>query len=346
VQGMSAADRVRPPVMQDVARLAGVSHQTVSRVLNAHPSVSPAARERVESAIAQLGYRPNSAARALVTRATNTLGVVTADTAEYGPTRTLVAIEAAARAAGYRVHFVTVDRIDADRISEAFEYLMAAAVDGLIAIVPLEAAVRSLRGIRTTIPLVEVTTSDVGSDEDVAVDQISGARAATSLLLDLGHRSVEHVAGPPEWLESRARILGWQSALTAAGRPVPLHQSGDWSASSGYHAGRRLAPRVTAGEVSAVFVANDQMALGVVSALHESGLSVPRDVSVVGFDDLPEAEYFMPPLTTVRQDFAEIGRRCIDEMLSRIAGRAPRSPLPLQPELVVRASTGPPPTST
>jgi DNA-binding LacI/PurR family transcriptional regulator len=340
---MSTDDRVRPPVMQDVARLAGVSHQTVSRVLNAHPSVSPAARQRVEDAIAQLGYRPNSAARALVTRATNTLGVVTVDTAEYGPTRTLMAIEAAARAAGYRVHFVTVDRIDPDRMSEAFEYLTAAAVDGLIAIVPLEAAVRSLRGVRTRIPLVEVTPSNSSGEDDVAVDQVSGARAATTLLLGLGHRSVEHVAGPPEWLESGARIQGWQDALVEAGRPVPPHLTGDWSAVSGYRAGRQLTPRVASGEVSAVFVANDQMALGVMSAFHEAGLSIPDDVSIVGFDDIPEAAYFVPPLTTVRQDFAEVGRRCIDEMLCRISGRPPRSPLPLQTEIVRRSSAAAPP---
>ncbi len=329
--------------MQDVARLAGVSHQTVSRVLNAHPSVSPAARERVESAIAQLGYRRNSAARALVTRATNTLGVITVDTAEYGPSRTLVSIEAAARAAGYRVHFVSVQRVHTDRMVDAIEYLMAGAVDGLIAIVPLEAAVRSLRGVRTTVPLVEVTTSDRCHDEDVAVDQVGGAAAATRLLLDLGHRTVEHVAGPPEWLESGARITGWQDALTAAGVPVPTPLTGDWSAASGHRAGRRLAPRVRSGEVSAVFVANDQMALGLMSAFHDEGLSIPADVSVVGFDDVPGSAYFEPSLTTVRQDFAEVGRRCIDEMLRRISGRAPRPQPPLPTQVVVRASTGPPP---
>jgi DNA-binding LacI/PurR family transcriptional regulator len=334
--------QVRTPVMHDVARLAGVSHQTVSRVLNAHPNVSPTTRGRVEQAIAQLGYYRNTAARALVTRSTRTLGVITVDTAEFGPARTLFAIERAARAAGYYVNFVSVNQIDRQHMVEAIDHLRAASVDGLIAIVPLRAAVQSLRGISTDVPLVEVETSEVLNDGPVVMDQVSGARLATQHLLDLGHRTVLHVAGPQEWLAAEARVHGWRAALTAANREIRPHVEGDWSAKAGYRAGHEIAPQVAAGDVTAVFVANDQMALGVLRAFYDAGLSVPGDVSVVGFDDIPEAEHYIPALTTMRQDFGEVGRRYVADVLRRISGRPRRSRPPIQPELIVRASCGGP----
>jgi DNA-binding LacI/PurR family transcriptional regulator len=334
--------QVRAPVMHDVARLAGVSHQTVSRVLNAHPNVSPATRRRVEQAIAQLGYYRNTAARALVTRSTRTLGVITVDTAEYGPSRTLFAIERAARAAGYYVNFVSVNQIDREHMVEAIDHLRAASVDGLIAIVPLRAAIQSLRGVSTDVPMVEVETSEVLNGEPVVMNQVSGAQSATQHLLDLGHRTVLHVAGPQEWLAAEARIHGWRAALIAANREIRPHLAGDWSASAGFRAGQEIAPQVAAGEVTAVFVANDQMALGFLRAMHDAGLSVPGDVSVVGFDNIPESEHYIPSLTTMRQDFAEVGRRYVADLLRRISGRPPQPRPPIQPELIVRASSGPP----
>jgi DNA-binding LacI/PurR family transcriptional regulator len=327
--------------MRDVARLAGVSHQTVSRVLNAHPNVSPAARGRVEQAIAQLGYYRNTAARALVTRSTRTLGVITVDTAEYGPSRTLFAIERAARAAGYYVNFVSVDQIDREHMVEAIDHLRAASVDGLIAIVPLRLAIQSLRGLSTDVPLIEVETSEFLTGEPVVMDQVAGARSATQHLLDLGHRTVFHIAGPQQWLAAEARVHGWRSALTDANREIRPHIVGDWSASAGYRAGQDVAPQVAAGDLTAVFVANDQMALGFLHAMNDAGLSVPEDVSVVGFDDIPEAEHYIPPLTTMSQDFSEVGRRYVADMLRRISGRPPQPRPPIQPELIVRASTGP-----
>ena len=335
--------QVRAPVMHDVAKLAGVSHQTVSRVLNAHPNVSATTRGRVEQAIAQLGYYRNTAARALVTRSSRTLGVITVDTAEYGPTRTLFAIESAARSAGYYVNFVSVNQIDRQHMVEAIDHLRAASVDGLIAIVPLRAAIASLRGISTDVPLVEVETNEALNNEPVVMDQVSGARSATQHLLDLGHRTVLHVAGPQEWLAAEARVHGWRAALTAANREIRPYVAGDWSARAGYRAGREIAPQVTAGDVTAVFVANDQMALGVLRAIYDADLSVPGDVSVVGFDDIPEAEHFIPALTTMRQDFGEVGRRYVVDVLRRISGRPQRSRQPIQPELIVRASSGRPP---
>lgn len=339
---MTKEPRLRPPVMADVARLAGVSHQTVSRVLNAHPSVKPATRARVGTAIAQLGYRRNTAARALVTRSTRTLGVVSVDTSNYGPSSTLFAIEGAARAAGYFVNFVSLREIDRLHMIEAIDHLMEAGVDGLVAIAPLRSAVEALRGVSTDVPLVEVEVTDLYAEPGVVVDQHGGGRTATRHLLELGHDNVVHVAGPSGWLEAEARVQGWRSALTDAGREVRPELMGDWSPRSGYQAGKQLLDPVSRGEVTAVFVANDQMTLGLVRALHEEGLSVPRDVSVVGFDDIPESAYFLPPLTTLRQEFAEVGRRCIETLIGRITGEPIPTRPAIQPELLIRASTAPP----
>jgi DNA-binding LacI/PurR family transcriptional regulator len=184
----------------------------------------------------------------------------------------------------------------------------------------------------------------VGGAEDhpaVGVDQETGARLAIRHLLALGHRTVHHVGGPADSQEARGRMAGWRSELEAAGAPVPEILRGDWTPSSGYAAGRKLAARIRAGEdITAVFLANDQMALGLLAALHEEGLEIPDDVSVVGFDDLPEAPYFTPPLTTVRQDFAELGRRGVQQVLSLLAGEN-MHPEPVPAPLLVRASTGP-----
>ena len=338
-----AEGRTRAPVMADVARLAGVSHQTVSRVLNAHPNVTTETRERVEQAISQLGYRRNTAARALVTRSSRTLGVISVDTSHYGPSRTLFAVENSARAAGYFVNFVSVRAVDRHHMAEAVDHLMTAGVDGLVAIVPLRSAIEALRGVSTDVPLVKVEATDRLDDSGVVVDQRRGGRVATRHLLDLGHRTVVHIAGPTGWLEAEARVSGWRSALMDADREVLPELQGDWSPQSGYEAGKSLVGAVSRGEVTAVFVANDQMALGLSFALREAGLSVPGDVSVVGFDDIPESRFFSPPLTTVRQDFAEVGRRCIATLLGRITGTPVPERQPVQPELLVRGSTAAPP---
>lgn len=335
------AAAARPLVMADVAARAGVSHQTVSRVVNGHSSVAPETRERVERAIAELGYRPNLAARALVTRSTRTIGLVTVNISQYGPAQTMLGLEKAARAAGYALSVTILDEATAGAMRAAVDNFVAQSVDAVVALSTYDDAAESLSTIVAPLPLVAV---QVGGQEDrpaVGVDQEAGARSATRHLLDLGHRTVHHVAGPADSQEARARIEGWRSELRAAGAPVPGLLIGDWTPSSGYAAGKLLAARVRGGDgVTAVFLANDQMALGVLAALHQEGLSVPGDVSVVGFDDLPEAPYFTPPLTTVRQDFAELGRRGVQLVLARLQG-VDLHPDPVPPTLVVRASTGP-----
>jgi len=337
----AAAQRVqRSPAMTDVAKLAGVSHQTVSRVLNDHPSVRPTTRLRVLAAIEQLGYRPNLAARALVTGRSRTLGLVTLDTTLFGPVATLYGIERAARETGYFVSVVSLRSIDRLTVQEAVARLAEQSVEGVIVIAPLTSANTALTDLPTDLPVVVVEgdpTTDLGV---VTVDQRSGARAATGHLLSLGHRTVFHVAGPMEWLEARERVAGWRSALEDAGAEVPAPLAGDWTARSGFDAGETLA-RIP--EATAVFVANDHMALGLLRAMHERDRRVPEDVSVVGFDDIAESEFFTPPLTTVRQDFDEVGRRSLGLLLEWLdSGSRSVERVVIPPELVVRQSTAHP----
>ena len=335
--------RVRAPVMADVARVAGVSHQTVSRVLNAHPHVTPATRLRVERAIDELGYRRNTAARALVTRRSATLGVVSMGSDNYGPANTLIGIEAAARAEGYSVSFVSLEQVDRRSMQAALDHLTGTGVDGIVVMSPTRSAVDAVHGLSADVPvLVTVEGTSRAGRAAVVIDQVHGSRLATDHLLDLGHRTVHHVRGPQTWLEADARVRGWTAALAARGAPPAPCLDGDWSAASGFAAGLELAHRP---DVTAVFVANDQMSLGVVRALCEAGRRVPEDVSVVGFDDIPEAAYFLPPLTTVRQDFNEMGRKCLARLLSLIDGAPAEPAAMIVPQLVVRSSTAPPPAA-
>jgi DNA-binding LacI/PurR family transcriptional regulator len=326
--------------MADVARAAGVSHQTVSRVLNGSASVSPETRERVVRAVQELDYRPNSMARALVTGRSRTLGVVSFDTTLYGPASTLFGIERAAHSEGYYVSIASVTSLDRASVLGAVEQLRSQGVDGVLLITPQETAVEALLHLPRDMPVVAVEAGPEEAVPVVAVDQVAGAAAATRHLLELGHRTVWHVAGPADWLEARQRIQGWMAALEEAGADAPPLLSGDWSAQSGYELGRRLS---TVRDVTAIFAANDQMALGILRALHESGREVPRDLSVVGFDDIPEARFFTPPLTTVRQDFNEVGRQSLMLLLGEI-GAPQRSSerVVVPPEFKLRESTAAP----
>ncbi|MET8988252.1 LacI family DNA-binding transcriptional regulator [Nonomuraea wenchangensis] len=336
---MTASKR-RLPVMADVAKEAGVSHQTVSRVLNDHPNVRADTRARVEAAITRLGYRRNLVARALVTKRSRTLGVVSFDTTLYGPASTVYGIEQAARTAGYFVSIVSLKSIDADSVRDAIDYLAEQGVDGVVVVAPQRSAAQALESLPTGMPAVAV---EGGSHRDdipvVCIDQAEGARLATRHLLELGHETVWHVSGPSDWLETEGRLAGWRAALAEADRPAPEPLAGDWSPRAGYEAGRSLAAM---DGVTAVFAANDQMALGVLRALSEGGVRVPEQISVVGFDDIPESEFFSPPLTTVRQDFDVVGRHCIEVLLRQVeGGRGARGRLVVPPRLVVRSSTAP-----
>jgi DNA-binding LacI/PurR family transcriptional regulator len=330
-------EKLRPAVMADVAELAGVSHQTVSRVLHDSPHVRGQTRERVLAAIRQLDYRPNSMARALVTGRSKTLGVVSFDTTLYGPASTLLGIEQAAHEAGYAVSVSSLRSLNRGTVVAALQQFRDQGVDGVAVIAPVRAGIDALRHVQQDFAVVAVEAGPSASISVASVDQVAGAAAATRHLLNLGHKTVWHLAGPSDWNDAEERIQGWRSVLEAAGAPVPVLLRGDWTPRSGYELGQNL---LKVRELTAVFVGNDQMALGLLRRLHEAGREVPRDLSVVGFDDIPEAAYFSPPLTTVRQDFAELGRRCLHLLLARIEGDALPARAVVAPELVVRASSG------
>ena len=326
--------------MADVARLAGVSHQTVSRVLNEHPNVRPLTRERVLAAIRELAYRPNAAARTLVTRRTHTLGVITADTMLYGPTSMLYGFERAAHDA-YFVSVASLPALDRRSMLDAVERFLGQGIEGIIVIATVDTAVAALGHVPQEVPLVAVGCGTRASVTSVAIDNAAGAAAATNYLLSLGHQTVYHLAGPLSCLDAKERVDGWRQALREAGADEPAVLAGDWSASSGYELGGQLAAD---SGLTAVFCGNDTMALGVIRALTERGLRVPEDVSIVGFDDVPEAGYYLPPLSTVRQDFGELGRHALSTLVDRMSGAIPAGRrVRVAPELIVRASAAPPP---
>ena len=276
-------------------------------------------------------------ARALVTGRSKTLGVVGSDTTQYGPASTLQGIERAAHDAGYAVSVSSLRLLNRGSVLDAIQLFRDQGVDGVAIIAPHRAGVDALRHVRPDFPVVAVEAGQDPSIPVATVDQRAGAAAATRHLLSLGHKTVFHLAGPPDWQEAEERIVGWRSTLEAEGAPVPKLLRGDWTPRSGYELGQRL---IEDKDLTAIFVANDQMALGLLRRLHEAGREVPRDISLVGFDDIPEAAYFSPPLTTVRQDFAELGRRCLHILLARIEGDDRPARIVVAPELVVRESTG------
>ncbi len=277
-------------------------------------------------------------ARALVTGRSKTLGVVASDTTQYGPASTVYGIEQAAHDSGYTVSVSSLRSLNRGTVLDAIERLRDQGVDGVAIIAPHRAGADALRHVRPDFPAVAVEAGQNSSIPTATVDQRAGAAAATRHLLNLGHKTVWHLAGPADWQDAEERVLGWRTALESAGAPVPTILRGDWTPRSGYELGETLLKH---DDASAVFVGNDQMALGLLRRLHEADRDVPGDMSVVGFDDIPEAAYFTPPLTTVRQDFAELGKRCLHILLARIEGQEELARVVVAPELVVRESSGP-----
>jgi DNA-binding LacI/PurR family transcriptional regulator len=295
----------------------------------------------VLAAMQELGYRPNSAARALKRGDFRTIGIILFGLSSTGNVYTLEAIATSAAQHGYATTLLPVAVPTQSQVRGAFTRLGELAVDAIIVIMEvhlLDAATVSLP------PHVGVVVADSDAEEQYSVvdtDQAGGAREAVRHLLDLGHETVWHLAGPEESFAAQRRADAWRATLREAGREVPEPLRGDWSAASGYRAGLRLAAEPGC---TAVFAANDQMALGLLRALHESGRTVPDQVSVVGFDDIPDAGSYVPPLTTVHQDFAEVGRRCVEGALRQIrsnAGERGRTLVPTR--MVIRKSTAPPP---
>lgn len=341
-RALAGRRRRSAPSIADVATVAGVSAQTVSRVSTGYAGVRPETRDRVLAAMEQIGYVPNSAARALKHGTFRTIGVIAHQLARTGESSTVDAVVDAARQEGYGVTLVDVRTPTPRDVSEAVAGLAHMAIDGLI-IIRAELATPENLSLPPQIPVVVSDSHFAGHHPAVATDQSAGSRMAVQHLLDLGHRTVSHLAGPAGSLPAAERESAWRAALESADRTVPEIYRGSWTAESGYQPGTRIAADVRQGGVTAVFCANDQMALGLYRALYEAGLQVPRDVSVVGFDDIPEASYFWPPLTSVAQDFHLVGQRLVRMLVEQIhSGERPTERVLLPVELVLRASTGPP----
>lgn len=348
---MVAADegKARAATIFDVARLAGVSHQTVSRVLNDLPNVRPATKERVERAIAQLRYTPSQAARALVTRRSRTIGLIQTGGPDYGPSSTMLYFNEAAREARYAVSIVSMLDADAAGLRAAAELLLRQNVEALVLIAATSSHIEALSHEEFGVPLVVVAPRVSGTAAGIAIDHYAGARAAVAYLAELGHTDIRHVSGPDHSLEAAERVRGWRDELSDRGLVAGSVLTGDWSPSSGYGHGKELAES----GATAVFVGNDQMALGVMHGLREAGVSVPDGFSVVGFDDIPEAAHFAPPLTSIRQDFVTLGRDVMATVLAQLSDDAPAPDASAVPRLIVRESaasvspsSGAPGTST
>ena len=330
--------RDRAPSMADVAKHAGVSHQTVSRVLNDSPLVRPETRKRVLAAIEELGYRRNMAARMLATNRSRRIGVISAHLVLYGPNMISAAVQEAGHKAGYDVSLVGLTELSRESLHDAVDRLLDQAVEALVVAVAHRDALAATRDLHLSIPVVVAQGVSAGQPMAAGVDQHAGAWEATQHLLDLGHSRVAHVTGPMDWVEADQRRAGWRDAHADRGLLPGPELDGDWSAESGYAAGLQIAADR---DVTAVFAANDTMALGVLKALHEKGRTVPAEISVVGFDDVPEAAYYWPSLTTVNQDFDSLGRQAVELTLRALDGEVdPVSEL-VRPEVVVRESTGP-----
>jgi len=334
---MASGERRRPNI-RDVAAVAGVSYQTVSRALNRHPNIRPETLARIEAAIVELGYRPNAAARALVRRSSQTIGLLTLPTTHYGPQAQQIAIEMAARDAGYRIALTNAATGSVEDLAAGVTFLRETSVDALVVSVAETAMLEALAQLRVEVPYVTLEPTGLASGHSVAIDQRLGARMAIDHLASLGHRRIAQLCGPSGSIDATARTSGTEERIAELGLELVGTVEGDWTPDSGYAVGAR----VLALGATGIVVGNDQMALGLMHACRDAGLDVPGDVSIVGFDDVPEAAHFPTPLTTVRQEFEQVGAAAMRVLLDDLEGRAGLVHLRIPPVLVTRASVARP----
>lgn len=333
------AGNPRRPASTDVARLAGVSQKTVSRVFNNEPNVTEGTRNRVHAAARQLGYRPNGAARALLTGRTYRIGVVSLGTAYFGPSTLLVALQRAARGTSYTLSIANTFEADPIGVAAAADDLLSEGVEAIILSEPIDDGGEPLE---VDVPVLTLGAAPVVRAPVVlAVHASEGGDAAaeaTRYLLGLGHPTVHHIAGPRRWWAARERMGNWRAALASADARVPEPMEGDWSPGSGFRIGQTLARDR---DVTAIFAANDDMAIGAIHALREAGRRVPEDVSVIGFDDIPVAAHVSPPLTTFRSDNVALAATSFRYLTDYLADpRTPPTPPPVHThELIIRSST-------
>ena len=332
-------EKIRKPNIYDVAKIAGVSHQTVSRVINNADYIKDDTRSKVQSAMQELGYVPNAAARALVTSKSKIVGILVSDIVYHGPAGMMHAMEKEARRGGFFAISASVDPLDNDSIAQGIEHLRRLGIEGLVVITPQSDSVQAVERLVKDIPVVFIDSPNNSKELSAELDNYEGAKRATEHLISLGHKNIVHVAGPSGWFDSAPRVSGFEDAMKTA-KLQPKVIPGDWTVPTGYEIGKNL--ELDKSKVTAIFAANDQLALGLMRALRQRGYSVPDRVSVIGFDDVPEAAYYEPPLTTMRPDFAELGRVAMEMMLGSINREATMRADTLVPELIVRESTAKP----
>lgn len=326
----------RGPSMIDVATRSGVSHQTVSRVLNGHKSVTEQTRKKVLQAVKDLGYRPNLTARALVTGKTATIGVLSHDTTLFGPASTLHSVQSAARDNGYRTTIYSLKGEDSESIILGISELINQGVDGIVIIAPQIRGTKEISNVIGNFPAVLVENESSVALPSVNVDQLYGAYELTRHLIMLGHKSIAHISGPKNWYESTRRSQGFKKALVENKLDTTFIWEGDWSPRSGFESTRKI---IKNKKITAIFAGNDAMALGAIKAVSEAGLNVPRDISLVGFDDLPESEFLTPSLTTAKQDFHAVGNQALRILLGLVNNNKVRMNVAIKPEILIRSST-------
>lgn len=335
----SALDAGRRPTIYDVARAAGVSHQTVTRYLSGFEGIRPATRERVRQALMDLDYRPNLAARALTSGRSHRIGALTHEINKFGPGKIVQGATEAAREAGYVLDIVTVDVGRPEAVDEAIALLRRHDLAGVLALSSTDEMTDAFEHAHFDVPVFNGAEPDEPAESASSELTTVGFPALIGHLAGLGHHDLLHIAGPPTWSAARNRARAYEQAVDARGLKSVGTIVGDWSARSGYEAVQALSDPA---EATAIVAANDQMALGAILALTELGLQVPGDVSVTGVDDIPEAAYFQPPLTTLRVDFERQGRAAFARLHAMITGEEPAEAATLHSELVVRRSTAPP----
>lgn len=331
---------VKRPTISDVARLSGVSYQTVSRVINDHPYVSKEARQRVQAAIDTLGYRPSKAATKLASKSSKTIATVLYGSWVPGLAEIALNVELAAKTSGFDVILVNITE-PKKQLIDALQNVKAWAVDGIILIIPVQSLpVEDVQAICEDTPFVFIDTHHAACTYSVVIDEAYGTQTLVEHLIRLGHTQVAEISGPLEWLNAQIRHRACMQAFEAHGMEPPVHIEANWTVSGGYRAAKKLLDDHLT--FTAVISANDSMALGVMRALHEAGLSVPDDVSVVGFDDIPEAAYFTPPLTTVRRNLIQLGVVGFDYLMRRMDEiDTPAQQEIILPRVMFRASTRP-----
>jgi DNA-binding LacI/PurR family transcriptional regulator len=328
--------------MMDVAKQAGVSYQTVSRVINDHPYVSHEVRQRVKAAIDALGYRPSKAATKLASKSSKIIATVLYGSWLPGTAEIALNVELAAKTSGFDVILINITE-PRKQLIEALDNVKAWAVDGLILLVPVQGlSYDEIQAICEDTPFVFIDAHQAADVPSVVIDEAYGTRELVEHLIHLGHSRFGEISGPLDWLNAQVRHRACVETIAEHGIAPPLHVEANWTVSGGYRAAKRLLAEQR--DLTAIIAANDSMALGTLRALHEAGLAVPDDVSVVGFDDIPEAAYFTPPLTTVRRNLIQLGMTGFEYLMQRMddLSAAPQQQIIL-PRVMFRASTQAPP---